>query len=65
MDENLIGRFAMKQNRYVTSLESITLKGYTNIDETLELKSGKNITLREILLFSKAPDGYYFFDMIE
>ena len=65
MDKNLIGRFAMKQNRYVASLESITLKGYTNIDETLNLKSGETITLREILLFSKDPDGYYFFQMIE
>jgi hypothetical protein len=65
MDENLIGRFAMKQNQYVASLESITLKGYTNINEILELKSGKTITLREILLYSKDPDGYYFFNMIE
>merc|ERR1712177_187213 len=64
-DENLIRKFAMKQNRYVASLESITLKGYTNIDETLDTKCGKKITLREILLFSKDPDGYYFFEMIE
>jgi hypothetical protein len=65
MDENLIGRFAMKQNQFVASLENITLKGYTNIDEILELKNGKTITLREIILYSKDPDGKYFFNMIE
>merc|ERR1712177_21275 len=64
-DENLIRKFAMKQNRYVASLESITLKGYSNIDEILDTKCKKKITLREILLFSKDPDGYYFFEMIE
>ena len=65
VDKNLVGRYAMKQNCYIASLESFTLKGYKNIDNILHLKSGKTITLREIILFSKDLDRYYFFEMVE
>ena len=65
MDENLIGRYAMKQNCFVNALESYTLRGYKNIDDRLYLKNGNEMTLREIILYSKGPDGDYLFEMVE
>merc|ERR1712115_724653 len=65
MDENLIGRYAMKQNCFVNALESYTLRGYKNIDDRLYLNNGNEMTLREIILYSKGPDGDYLFEMVE
>ena len=65
MDENLISRYAMKQNCYSASLESYTLRGYKNIDNTLKLNNGNEMTLREIILFSKGADGDFLFEMVE
>lgn len=33
IDENIIGKYAMKQNMYSISLECFTLRGYYKIDE--------------------------------
>jgi hypothetical protein len=63
--ENLIGRYAMKQNCYANALERYTLRGYKNIDDTLYLNNGNKMTLREIILFSKGPDGDFLFEMVE
>ena len=64
MDENLIGKYAMMQNCHTVSLESYTLRGYKNIDDNLQLKNGTEMTLREIILFSKA-DRNFLFEMVE
>merc|ERR1712115_634224 len=64
MDENLIGKYAMMQNCHTASLESYTLRVYKNIDDTLLLKNGNEMTLREIILYSKT-DGNFLFEMVE
>merc|ERR1712183_607998 len=35
------------------------------IDDTLYLNNGNEMTLREIILFSKGPDGDFLFEMVE
>ena len=65
IDENLIGKFAMKQNRYVSQLESFTLQGYQNLDTTIHQKDGETATLRKLLLFSKDHTGRLLFEMVE
>ena len=65
MDENLIPRYVMKQNCYASSLESYTLRGYKNIDDNLKLNNGTEMTLRDIILFSKGADGDFLFEMVE
>ena len=62
-DENLIGKYAMMQNCHTASLESYTLRGYKNIDDNLQLKNGTEMTLRKIILYSKA-DRYFLFEMM-
>merc|ERR1712115_749078 len=64
MDENLIVKYAMMQNCHTASLESYTLRGYKNIDDNLLLKNGNEMTLREIILYSKA-DRNFLFEMVE
>ena len=64
MDKNLIDKYAMMKNCHTASLESYTLRGYKNIDDNLQLKNGTEMTLREIILFSKAS-GNFLFEMVE
>lgn len=65
IDEKLIGLYAMRQNRYISHLESFTLRGFKNLDIQLTKKDGDKVTLRQLLLFSKDTHGRYFFEMVE
>lgn len=57
INENLIGMYAMRQNRYVSPLESFTLRVFINLDNLLTKKDGDTVTLRKLLLFSKDSSG--------
>ena len=48
IDENIIGIYAMRQNRYVAQLESYTLRGIKNLDTPLKTIGGDIVTLRKI-----------------
>ena len=65
MDENLIGTYAMKQNRFAAQLENFTLRGYKNIDKNITKYDGGTITLRNLLLYSKDSQNRFLFQMVE
>ena len=65
IDKNIIGMHAMKQNRYVSRLESYTLRGFKNLDVPLQTLEGDTVTLQKLLLFSKDAAGKYLFEMVE
>lgn len=65
IDENIIGMYAMRQNRYVSHLEGFTLGGFKNLDNPLTTLDGETVTLRKLLLFSKDSTGRYLFEMVK
>ena len=65
IDENIIGIYVMRQNRYVSHLKSYTLRGFKNLDTPLQTLEGDTVTLRKLLLFSKDAAGRYLFEMVE
>ena len=55
----------MRQNQYISHLESFTLRGYKNIDTQLTKKDKTKVTLWQLLLFPKDTHGRYLFEVVK